>query len=212
MVFVLFTCTAGTGIDPKRRRTKTSRIQNRKRTKWHTMSEMEQSKPAEHKPTQTMARTTRLECCTSSTDAPTRCPPPRKRSCDWSPSGGDNKQSCRLVILPADLNDQKKEQKNENFSSGQSSQSFFFLESVCCGKRNSDTMPKSFNKVHKQISKKRGAVEALHENSRDAKRLNRANARDSRVARIHAAQSQGKRSIRMLMILCSLRSMVLTSL
>lgn len=38
-------------------------------------------------------------------------PPPRKRRCDWSLSGGDDKQSCRLVILPADSNDQKMEQK-----------------------------------------------------------------------------------------------------
>lgn len=46
MVFVLFTCTAGTGIDPKRRRTKASRLQNRTRTRGHTMSKLKQSKPA----------------------------------------------------------------------------------------------------------------------------------------------------------------------
>ncbi|EAU38327.1 predicted protein [Aspergillus terreus NIH2624] len=47
-------------------------------------------------------------------------------------------------------------------------------------------MPKSLQKVHKHIAKKRGAVEALHENSRDAKRLRKANARDDRVARVAA--------------------------
>lgn len=55
-------------------------------------------------------------------------------------------------------------------------------------------MPKSFSKVHKKISKKRGAVEALHENSRDAKRLNRANTRDTRVARVQATMSRGRQS------------------
>ncbi|KAK5684604.1 translation machinery-associated protein 16, partial [Elasticomyces elasticus] len=55
-------------------------------------------------------------------------------------------------------------------------------------------MPKSFSKVHKKISKKRGAVEALHENSRDVKRLNRANTRDTRVARVQATTSRGRQS------------------
>ncbi|EAW09494.1 translation machinery-associated protein 16 [Aspergillus clavatus NRRL 1] len=55
-------------------------------------------------------------------------------------------------------------------------------------------MPKSFAKVHKHISKKRGVIEALHENSRDAKRLRRANTRDDRVARISASMSRGRQS------------------
>ncbi|OJJ79709.1 translation machinery-associated protein 16 [Aspergillus glaucus CBS 516.65] len=55
-------------------------------------------------------------------------------------------------------------------------------------------MPKSFNKVHKQISKKRGVLEGLHENSRDAKRLHRANSRDDRVARMHTKMARGRNS------------------
>ncbi|KAJ5115044.1 translation machinery-associated protein 16 [Penicillium alfredii] len=47
-------------------------------------------------------------------------------------------------------------------------------------------MPRTLQKVHKHISKKRGVVEALHENSRDAQRLRRAGARDERLSR-HAA-------------------------
>ncbi|KAJ5885250.1 hypothetical protein N7495_009760 [Penicillium taxi] len=43
-------------------------------------------------------------------------------------------------------------------------------------------MPVTLTKVHKHISKKRGKVEALHEFSRDARRLRRAGARDDRVA------------------------------
>ncbi|EAW21642.1 translation machinery-associated protein 16 [Aspergillus fischeri NRRL 181] len=55
-------------------------------------------------------------------------------------------------------------------------------------------MPKSFTKVHKHISKKRGVIDALHENSRDAKRLRRANARDDRVARVSALMARGRQS------------------
>ena len=62
-----------------------------------------------------------------------------------------------------------------------------------------DIMPKSFSKVHKKISKKRGQVEALHENSRDAKRLHRSNHRDERVARVTATTSRGRHSYRTLL-------------
>ncbi|KAE8153982.1 translation machinery-associated protein 16 [Aspergillus avenaceus] len=55
-------------------------------------------------------------------------------------------------------------------------------------------MPKSLSKVSKHISKKRGVVEALHENSRDAKRLRRANHRDDRVARVSASMARGRQS------------------
>ncbi|KAL4810110.1 translation machinery-associated protein 16 [Aspergillus unguis] len=56
-------------------------------------------------------------------------------------------------------------------------------------------MPKSFSKVQKHISKKRGhAVEALHENSRDAKLLRRAGTRDDRVARVSATMARGRQS------------------
>ncbi|KAA8646005.1 translation machinery-associated protein 16 [Aspergillus tanneri] len=53
-------------------------------------------------------------------------------------------------------------------------------------------MPKSLQKVQKHIAKKRGVVEALHENSRDAKRLRRASARDDRVARVNTNLSRGR--------------------
>ena len=49
-------------------------------------------------------------------------------------------------------------------------------------------MPRTLQKVHKHISKKRGVVDSLHENSRDAQRLRRAGARDERLTR-HAAIS-----------------------
>ncbi|KAJ0426255.1 translation machinery-associated protein 16 [Aspergillus carlsbadensis] len=55
-------------------------------------------------------------------------------------------------------------------------------------------MPKSLQKVQKHISKKRGAVDALHENSRDAKLLRRAGIRDDRVARISATMARGRQS------------------
>ncbi|OCT52877.1 Translation machinery-associated protein 16 [Cladophialophora carrionii] len=46
-------------------------------------------------------------------------------------------------------------------------------------------MARALNKVQKQISKKRGGKpDALHENSRDAKRLRRAGAREEKLARL----------------------------
>lgn len=56
------------------------------------------------------------------------------------------------------------------------------------------TMPKTFQKVTKHIAKKRGAVEALHEFSRDARRLRRANAREDRVARVSANMSRARQT------------------
>lgn len=53
-------------------------------------------------------------------------------------------------------------------------------------------MARTFQKVHKHVSKKKGAVEALHENSRDANRIRRAAARDDRVARVNATMSRGR--------------------
>ncbi|KAL4926896.1 translation machinery-associated protein 16 [Aspergillus undulatus] len=56
-------------------------------------------------------------------------------------------------------------------------------------------MPKSLAKVQKHITKKRGAaIEAIHENSRDAKLLRRAGTRDDRVARISATMARGRQS------------------
>ncbi|KAJ5220356.1 hypothetical protein N7468_009560 [Penicillium chermesinum] len=49
-------------------------------------------------------------------------------------------------------------------------------------------MPVALHKVQKHISKKRGAADALHENSRDARRLRRAGHRDDRLSR-HASMT-----------------------
>lgn len=49
-------------------------------------------------------------------------------------------------------------------------------------------MPKSLAKVHKKISKKRGNINSLNENSRDAQRLRRAGARDDKLAKLSAAR------------------------
>lgn len=46
-------------------------------------------------------------------------------------------------------------------------------------------MARSLNKVHKQIAKKKGGkTNSLHENSRDAKRLRAAGAREEKLHRI----------------------------
>lgn len=65
-------------------------------------------------------------------------------------------------------------------------------------------MPKTFQKVTKHIAKKRGAVEALHEFSRDARRLRRANARDDRVARVSANMSRARQTYGMAVFLGTL--------
>ena len=52
-------------------------------------------------------------------------------------------------------------------------------------------MPSKLAKVQKHVAKKKGSkINSLHENSRDAKRLRRAGARDDRVARLSAIQKQ----------------------
>jgi len=54
-------------------------------------------------------------------------------------------------------------------------------------------MTRNLYKIQKEIAKKRGGkVEALHEKSRDAKRLRRAGAREERLARVAAAISKGR--------------------
>ncbi|KAL4870753.1 hypothetical protein BDV12DRAFT_165162 [Aspergillus spectabilis] len=55
-------------------------------------------------------------------------------------------------------------------------------------------MPKSLSKVQKHISKKKGGIDAMHENSRDAKLLRRAGSRDDRVARVSAIMARGRQS------------------
>lgn len=150
--------------------------------------------PSTNQP-QPTAWTTRLECCTSS--GPTRKRDASlfgKRRCDWLCRGGVDIRSHRPVILPAERTDEKRIIKNFE----EQLESFNFVRVVLVGeRRDTVTMPKSFSKVHKQISKKRGVVEALHENSRDAKRLRRANTRDDRVARVQAKMSRGRNSYRM---------------
>lgn len=55
-------------------------------------------------------------------------------------------------------------------------------------------MPSKLNKVQKHVNKKKGSkVNALHENSRDAKRLRNAGARDERVARTTATREKANR-------------------
>lgn len=53
-------------------------------------------------------------------------------------------------------------------------------------------MPVTLEKVHKQISKKRNTLNALHENSRDAHRLRKAGARDDRLSRHNATVSRAR--------------------
>lgn len=52
---------------------------------------------------------------------------------------------------------------------------------------------RNLQKVQKHISKKRGAVGAMHENSRDAQRLRRAGARDERLIKHAANVDKGRR-------------------
>ncbi|PGH01423.1 translation machinery-associated protein 16 [Blastomyces parvus] len=55
-------------------------------------------------------------------------------------------------------------------------------------------MARSLNKVQKHISKKRGKVDSLHENSRDAKRLRRAGGREHKLAVAASVTMKGRRS------------------
>lgn len=49
-------------------------------------------------------------------------------------------------------------------------------------------MPKSLEKTRKKISKKKGNITALHENSRDSQRLRRAQMRDDKLVRVASAR------------------------
>ena len=52
-------------------------------------------------------------------------------------------------------------------------------------------MPSSFEKTRKQIQKKRhGAIDGLHQFSRDSRRLHRANVRDQRIEKIAATREK----------------------
>ena len=64
------------------------------------------------------------------------------------------------------------------------------------GTRYTDTtkMPSKLAKVQKHVAKKKGSkITSLHENSRDAKRLRRAGARDDRVARLSATKERSNK-------------------
>ncbi|KAK0269500.1 translation machinery-associated protein 16 [Friedmanniomyces endolithicus] len=55
-------------------------------------------------------------------------------------------------------------------------------------------MPSKLSKVQKHVTKKKGSkINSLHENSRDAKRLRNAGARDDRVARLGAVREKANR-------------------
>lgn len=119
--------------------------------------------------------------------------------CDWLWRGGEDR-----IFTAWRLCWQKKIKKREKTDFFSSKKKVDYLSSGLCFSLewHIDIMPKTFSKVHKKISKKRGAVEALHENSRDAKRLNRANTRDTRVARVQANMSRGRQSYCMSLLVC----------
>ncbi|KAI0123729.1 translation machinery-associated protein 16 [Xylariales sp. AK1849] len=51
-------------------------------------------------------------------------------------------------------------------------------------------MPKTLEKTRKAIAKKKGPISAIHERSRDSKRLHRAQARDDKLEKIAAARKK----------------------
>jgi translation machinery-associated protein 16 len=55
-------------------------------------------------------------------------------------------------------------------------------------------MPKNLHKVQKKLSKKRGKLDSMHENSRDAKLLRRAGAREDRLARVATSAAIARQS------------------
>lgn len=55
---------------------------------------------------------------------------------------------------------------------------------------NVKKMPKSLSKVQKKLSKKKGNISSLHENSRDAQKLRRAEARSEKLERLAAARAK----------------------
>lgn len=59
---------------------------------------------------------------------------------------------------------------------------------------SSVVMARSLDKVHKKISRKRGAkINSLHENSRDAGRLRAAGAREEKLSRLMDAAARSNR-------------------
>lgn len=58
-----------------------------------------------------------------------------------------------------------------------------------------DKMARSLAKVQKKITKKHGNARSLHENSRDAKKLRRAELREDKLARLSASRSKASQPI-----------------
>lgn len=54
-------------------------------------------------------------------------------------------------------------------------------------------MPKSLEKARKAITKKKGSIDAIHQFSRDAKRLHRAQGRDEKLVKMAATKRRGDR-------------------
>lgn len=61
------------------------------------------------------------------------------------------------------------------------------------------TMPKTLERARKAITKKKGAITALHEFSRDSKRLHRASMRDEKLEKISAARRKKDKPYSMLL-------------
>lgn len=55
---------------------------------------------------------------------------------------------------------------------------------------------KNLNKIQKKLSKKRGKLNALHEDSRNAKVLRRAEAREDRIARVATSAVIARQGLR----------------
>ena len=80
----------------------------------------------------------------------------------------------------------------------------FFQYHVYSRLPTSDAMPKSLEKTRKRISKKKGDITVLHENSRDSQRLRRAQMRDDKLVRVAAARRKTDQPLRMSFgMLCS---------
>ncbi|KAI1139254.1 translation machinery-associated protein 16 [Hypoxylon sp. FL0543] len=54
-------------------------------------------------------------------------------------------------------------------------------------------MPKTFDKTRKAIARKKGAIDSLHQYSRDSKRLHRAQVRDEKLEKIAASRKKNDR-------------------
>ena len=74
---------------------------------------------------------------------------------------------------------------------------YLVAASIQAGKLHSPKMARSLAKVQKKISKKKGNVNSLHENSRDSQKLRRAGARGEKLLRIATARAKANQSYRM---------------